>query len=245
MTTISQIITDAYQYNNIVSLYSIPSAAEEAKALRYLNRIFRSIFGNELGDQLTVWNVGKNNVTQTGYCFDEDLLTSPYNIPHNSRLVFNLQSSTTVYLPRTPQDGERLAVQDLSNNFATSPLTINGNGRLIEGATSLVLNTNSANSEWFFRSDLGNWVKITDLALADIFPLPAEFEEYFITMLAIRLGSSEDVDINNQLAIVMKDASKKIRSRYKQITEVGSELGLIKLTGTGLNRYNSIRFENG
>ena len=48
MTTVSQIITDAYQYNNIVALAVIPNAAEQAKALRYLNRIFRSIFGNEL-----------------------------------------------------------------------------------------------------------------------------------------------------------------------------------------------------
>lgn len=247
MTAVSQIITDAYQYNNLVALSVIPSAAEQAKALRYLNRIFRSIFGNELGDELTVWNIGSNNVTQNDFESDYFTLSSPYHIPHNSRIVLNLNSATSIYLPKRPNDGERFAAQDLSGNLSTYPLTINGNGRLIETLTSVVLNTNLTNSEWFFRADKGNWVKLSDLALTDEFPLPTEFEEFFITMLALRLGASEDVDLNNQLTFVLKDVTRKLRSRYAQKTEIGPEFGVTasSVYNNKARYFNSARFNNG
>lgn len=238
MTTISQIITDAYQYNNLVALSAIPNAAEQAKALRYLNRIFRSIFGYELGDQLTVWNIGENGVSQFNVGELDKVLHPPYNVPPNSRLVLNLSGSTTIYLPRSPQDGGRFAVQDIRDNLSTFNLTINGNGRKIENTPTIVLSTNGTNSEWFFRVDLGNWVKITDLSLTDNFPLPSEFEEFFITMLAIRLGASESVDLNNQLAIVLKDTTRKLKSRYKQTVSVPSEPGLLKTVSNRSRIYN-------
>ncbi len=40
MTTVAQLITDAYQVGNLVPLDAIPSASEQAKGLRYINRIF-------------------------------------------------------------------------------------------------------------------------------------------------------------------------------------------------------------
>lgn len=245
MTTVSQIITDAYQYNNLVALSAIPNADEQAKALRYLNRLFRSIFGNELGDQLKSWDIG-NRSLPTGTLNDyENRLTAPYYIPHNARLILNLEAASTIYLPAHPQDGERLAIQDIGQNLATYNLTVNANGRLIEFFASMVLDTNGTNSEWFFRADLGTWIKLSELALTDTFPLPTEFEEFFIILLAMRLGASEGVDLNAQLSYVLKDTTKKIKSRYKQITEVGPELGLVRTSRTSRNYSNSVRFNNG
>lgn len=244
MTTVSQIITDAYQYNNIVALSAIPNADEQAKALRYLNRIFSSIFGNELGEQLTSWEVGQK--PSSDQC-DEfaNRLYPPYQASHNTRLVCNLTAAATVYLPPYPQDGERFGVQDVAQNFSTANLSLIGNGRKIEGLSTLVLTVNGTNSEWFFRADLGNWVKLTELALDDDFPLPNEFEEYFITLLALRLGSSEDIDLNNQLTFVLKEATRKLRSRYRQKKFITSELGLRRGL-SNLDRYSySGRFNNG
>ena len=232
MTTVSQIITDAYQYNNIVALSVIPTAAEQAKALRYLNRIFRNVFGNEIGEKLQVYNIGSLNVSNK----DNDFyLEAPYYVPHNSRLVLSLNQPITVYLPQVPNDGERFAVQDVAQNLSNYPFTVSANGRRIETLTSLVLNSDGTNSQWFFREDLGNWVRLNDLSLSDEFPLPSEFEEFFITMLALRLGASEDVDLNNQLSFVLKDVGRKLRARYKQKIEMPSELGLVR---TPSNFYN-------
>jgi hypothetical protein len=229
MTTVSQIITDAYQYNNIVAITVIPSAAEQAKALRYLNRIFKNVFGNELGDKLNSLVVGTGSLFNPDR-LDEASLITPYAVPANSRLVCKLLGPQTIYLPVNPDAGSRFSIQDVGNNFATYPLTLNGNGRLIELATSLVINTNGSNIDWFFRDDLASWVRVSDLVLTAEFPLPTEFEEYFITMLAMRLGASEDIELNNQLQFVLKDMMKKFRSRYRQTVEVGPEQGLIRMT---------------
>lgn len=227
MALVSQIITDAYQYNNIVALSAIPNAEEQAKALRYLNRIFKSIFGNEVGEPLQVQTLGALPTVQECDVYS-DALKAPYILAHNPLLVCRLTGPQTVYLPSQPSDGERLQVQDITGVFGVSSLTVNGNGRTIEGALSLVLNTPNLRREWFFRADLGDWVRVSGLLLTDVFPLPEEFEEYFITMLALRLGASEDIDLNSQLQFVLKDVLKKFRARYKQKHSINSEAGLVR-----------------
>lgn len=247
MALVSQIITDAYQYNNLVALGVIPNAAEQAKGLRYLNRIFKGILGNELGYPLTTYKIGTNNISQPDLFDDTFLATAPYRIPRNARVVLNLTSPTTAFLTPSPKDGDRLSIQDLSGNIATNPLTINGNGYRIQTSLSLTLNTNNLMADWFFRADKGDWYKISNLELTDAFPLPEEFEEYFITMLAIRLGASEGVELNSQLTVVLRDGSRKLRSRYNPSVEMSPEKGLLYTSGvfpyySYFNTGSSFRF---
>jgi hypothetical protein len=243
MTTVSQLITDAYQYNNIVALSVIPSAAEQAKALRYLNRIFKGVFGQELGSDLETWTLDDRGLhPSSGDSFRIGYDWSKY-LPSNTRVVVSLSKAGTLVLPKLSSDGARFAVQ---GDFSSNPLTVNANGRKIESTSSVTLNTDNTNSEWFFRSDLGNWSKVSDLGLTDDFPLPTEFEEYFIMMLAMRLGASEDIDLNSQLAYVLKDVTKRFKSRYRQTYQIGSDLGLLNLTNSWYTHsLNTVRFENG
>lgn len=235
MTAVAQIITDAYQYNNLVAINAIPTADEQAKGLRYLNRIFRNIFGAELGEGLQTFTLGTGPLypNETYSIRPSDItLVSPYVLVSNSRLVVNATMPLTIYFPANPQDGARISIQDAAGVFNTYPLTVQGNGRKIGTVSSAVLNTAGTNLEWFYRADIVSWVLISDLLLTDLFPFPQEFEEYFIAMLSMRLGSSEDVDLSPSLQYLLKDGAKKLRLRYRQRTEVRSELGLIVLTNT-------------
>ena len=238
MTTIAQIITDAYQTNNLIAINVIPTADEQAKGLRALNRIFRGLIGNELGDRLQPLNVGTNNITRGLSDISYEILRTPYLVPTNSRLVLNLSSSAVFYLPTTPQDGSRFAVQDKSANLATYPATIVGNGNTIDNATQLVIDTNSFNQEWFFREDLGDWQKVSNLALSDSFPLPEEFEELFISLLALRIDPAEGVALDDQIGYILKEVNRKFKARYRQKVSVPSEIGLLYLTGA-TNQYNN------
>lgn len=229
MTTVAQIIIDAYQLPNLVALSAIPTAAEQAKGLRYLNRIFNSVFGNELGDSLSSFNLGQTDLVSTENP-DYFTLQEPYLIAANSKIDANLQTALTVYLNPRPRDGERVAIQDVGNTFSTHPLTISANGKQIENSASVILSVNGTNTEWFYRADLGNWVKITNLELVDDFPLPSEFEEYFITMLSLRLGASEDSEITSSIQYIMKDVAKRFRARYKQVISVNPPSGVVYLT---------------
>jgi hypothetical protein len=226
MTTIAQLITDAYQYNNLVALTSIPTAEEQDKGLRYFNRIFRGVFGSELGDSLSESNVGFS----TG---------SELVVP-NTRYLCNANSSKVFRLPPTPRDGSQFSVQDVSNTFATHPATVDPNGRKIEGTFSLLLNDAGFSGHWFYRADLGDWLKISSLETDSLFPLPEEFEEFFIIMLALRLNSSEGLASSPELSAIMRDVSKKFRARYRQTTTAELDLGLTSLSAgdNGTTSFN-------
>src|SRR3546814_10657240 len=90
----------------------------------------------------------------------------------------------------------RLAVVDVAGNLATNTVTLHGNGRLIEGANTVLLNTNGIDKEWFYRADTANWVTYAPLIEDATFPFPEEFDNYFILMLAMEINSTYGQEMN-------------------------------------------------
>lgn len=246
MTTVTQIITDAYRQSNLLAIGATPTAPQQAEALRYLNRIVLSVLGNEAGENLQPFPIGRNNVSRpSGYPWYDTVPPSDWFVPLNTRLMLNLTQATEVYLSPVPEDGARLGVCDVSGNTATYNLTIHGNGRNIEGTDTLVINTNGLDREWFFREDLGNWVRSIPLNLADTFPFPSEFDDMFVTLLAMRINPSYGVQMDVQTAEIYKRSRSQFRARYHNIIEVHSEDGLIRLPRTANDRYMwGIRYGN-
>lgn len=235
MTLVSEIITDAYREGNLIPVTQTPTAVEQTEALRLFNRYVKSVYGNEAGDNLQSLAVGINNV-QTSRSIPVYNFSSPNFVPLNARLICNLQSPTTVNLHPDPQDGCRLCVIDSSSNFATYPLTIVGNGLKIDGATSVTLNTNGLNKEWFYRADLGSWTTVTGLTLTDTFPFPAEFEDMFTIGLAMRINPRNGVEMDQQTLLNYRRQQSLFKARYRQDIEQMSEDGIVRLSGTWLNR---------
>ena len=211
MTLVSTIIYDALRESNIIGESENPSASQEAEALRRLQSIIASVFGNEAGENFVSWPIPD---------FDTQYLVS------NVRAICNLTSALSINLPEMPRDGSRIAVQDLAGNFNTYPLTLDGNGVLIEGVSSIVLNTNDLNREWFFRADLGSWMRTTDLEAADEMPFPVEFDDLFVTMLAIRLNPRYGIATSAETAEALRRVRSQFRSRYRQVTEVSVPIAL-------------------
>lgn len=233
MSTIREIIIDAYRESGIVATGEEPDADQLDEALRRINVLYDSLFGNELGENLVVVNYGRNNITNS-FGISEDIsseIDSTF-IPTNLRLMLNIGEAGTLYLDPNPRDGARLGVIDSSGNLATYNLTINGNGRKIESAVSVTLNTNGLNREWFYRADLGNWTRVTDLLVGDTSPLPSEFDDLLSTMLAIRLNPRHGAETSNEMLETLKRARKMFRARYSQVTEQDSEMGLYRLPST-------------
>lgn len=231
MTLTSQIITDAYRRSNIIALGVSPSAAQQDEALRYLNRIVKSVFGNEVGDPLIAFPVGNNNYQRpAGYPWWNTVPDNYWFVPKNVRTVLNVNTpNINLYLHPAPDDGSRFAVSDHSNNLATYPVTVYGNGAMIDGTTApLVLNTNGYDAEWMYRADLGDWRKYAPLASVDTFPFPEEFDTFFIVRLAIDLNPSYATEIDAQTQETFTRAKTQIRARYTQDIPVRSELALIR-----------------
>lgn len=231
MTLVSQIITDAYRKTNLIANGASPSTAQVTEGLRYLNRVVKSVFGMEVGDQLEAFPIGDSGIVRpTEY---PGWTTTPQDgdwfVPQNSRLMLNLGEAVSLYLHPKPSPGARFAVADVANNLSTYNVTVYGNGRLIEGAASVTLNTDGETSEWFYRPDTASWTKYATLLSTDTFPFPEEFEDWFIVELALRINPSYGTMIDDQTMKVYRRIDKQLKATYKTIQEKRSPLALVFL----------------
>jgi hypothetical protein len=236
MSLVFEIVKDAYREANLIPITQSPTLDEQTEALRLLNRFVRSVFGNEAGDKLQPLALGTNNVV-TPTQLPNYTFTGTNYVPLNSRLMANIAVATSVNLHPDPEDGSRIAVVDTSTNLATYNLTLLGNGRKIDGATTAVLNTSGLQKEWFYRADQGSWMAISDLGPNDLFPFPIEFEDMFVIGLATRLNPRNGVAIDQQAMMNFTRLRNLFRARYSQSIQSDSEEGLVRLSGTRRNRF--------
>lgn len=238
MTLVSQIITDAFRQSNLLAIGTTPNADQQTEALRFLNRLVKSVFGNEAGDPLEVFPVGRNHIGRpSGYPWWNTVPDNDWYVPKNTRVMFNLDSpNVNLYLHPEPDDGSRFACIDASGTLATYPVIVHGNGRTIEGALSLTLDQDNYDKEWFYRADLGNWQVYAPLDLTDTFPFPEEFDDYFITLLAIRLNPAYGQMLDAQSKLIFDRSLRQLRARYTQNIPTRSELGLIRMPKVSWDR---------
>lgn len=206
MTLVSEIIKAAYRESNLIPLAATPSANQTTEALNRLNPIILTSLGFEAGDELADVNYG-------GDYSQSDSFGSW--VPDNVRLVFNLSSAVTINLDPHPFDGQRLAFVDAAGNLATYNVTVDGNGRNVEGASSVTLSTNGDSRQWMYRADTGNWVKIEALDSSDEMPFPAELDDYFIISLAVRLNPRHGLVIPAESLEALKRYKTVLRTRYR------------------------------
>lgn len=215
MTVVSSIITDAFREGNILPLAKAPTDAQATEALRLLNQLFRTIYGDDAGESLQDWPLGNFGRESPEY----DLGWSDYRIDHptiNQRLIALNEEARTIYLPLYPQDGSRMGIADPFGRLESVPVTLDGNGRTIEGNATLALNTNGLYREWFYRADLGNWMRLTGITLDDEMPFPDDFDVFFTITLAMRLNPRYGRQMDAQSAETYKSERRKFVARYLQ-----------------------------
>lgn len=240
MTLVTDIIHDAYRESNLISVGGQTSSAQESEALTALNRLVLAVYGNEVGEKLQSLPIGSNNISQpSGYPFYNQVpYPNGWVVPANTRLILNLSKAQTVYLHPLPEDGARLSINDNSNNLATFPLTVVGNGQSIGGGTSLVFNTSGVSVDYIYLADKGDWMKVSPLISTDSWPFPPEFDDMFVIGLALRLNPRYQAVLDEQSAAVYKKVSGQFKARYRQSREVGSELGIVVISSSR-NRFYS------
>jgi hypothetical protein len=228
MTLVSEIITDAYRLGNLIALGEQPDLAQQTEGLRYVNRVVSSVLGNEAGELLQSFPFGNNNIeAPIGYPWYDQGQGLDWYLPLNKRVMLNLTSPATINLHPSPDDGARFGIVDVSHNLDTFNLTINGNGQQIENNSNLTLSVSGTKREWFYRQDLGNWVRTTSLEISDVFPFPESFDEMFVYMLALRFNPAYNATMDQQSYLLLRRARTNFQARYKNVIEIGSELGLV------------------
>lgn len=183
------------------------------------------MLGTDEGELLLDWNLpyaGSVNNRYPLYPSDPSTPASFYKgPPPNSRLLASLSAATgpfTAYLQNIPPDGARMALVNVASDFTAYPLTLHANGRLIEGAQSIVIDTNPEGPLlWLYRADLANWIAL-DFPLADTdqVPFPDSFDDFWVALLAVRLCPLYGKEPNAITAGIAQNGMKQFKARYAQ-----------------------------
>lgn len=213
MTLVSSIITDAFRESNMIALGKTPNTNQSTEALRLFNALLEAAYGGDAGEMLQDWPLGSFG--------EDDPATEPASVydfcEHhpglNRRLLALNLAPITVFLASQPQDGARMAIVDPFARLAVVPVTLDGNGRAIDGAAKV---TPTAAAEWFYRADLGAWKRITGVALTDDMPFPARFDAMFVILLAMRLNPRYGRTLDQQSLLVLKQGKQEFVARYLQ-----------------------------
>lgn len=250
MATLRKIVTDSYRESGIIQKGSQPDADQMQEGFEKLLMIIENVFGEEVGSLFQDINYGDDGLTNS-YSLDSDrqvFIDNSYARP-SYRLLVNKTSPAEIFLDPSPYDGARFAVIDIGQNFAVAPITINADARRIEGAQDIVLDAAGTNASWFYRGDLGEWVKVSPLTLDSNSPFPSQFDDYFIIKLATRLHPRYLVQTAQESMMHYRELQRKFRSRYSTSQEMNSETALYRLRGHRYLDYfvedSSLRFNRG
>lgn len=226
-TLLSEIVVQAFREGNFVALGEDTPAEELQEAVPRLRNLISAVMGIELGEHYRDWYVPhaynpeaplRYPLTPTGTGGTSAL---PWQYPPaNSRLLVKVDEARTLYFPATPNDGARMAYVDLGS---TGDVTLDGNGRLIEGATSISSDIGGAPAvslsgrQWLYRSDKADWILlVNELKASDTVPLPPEFDDLWVTGLVMRMAPRFQIEIQPSIGERYADMLGRLRKRYKQ-----------------------------
>lgn len=238
MTTAATIIQAAFREGNMIPVGQQPTAAQQSEAFDKLNRLVLGILGYKMGENLTDWLVPQPQRTAPvaanypQFPFSDDLLgvgltssSAVYPYPPNNRRIVYGGTTQTVYFPQKPNPGSQMAVVQGSGagdgGSVGNVLTLDGNGRTIEGATTKTFTFASpafAGRRWFYRDDLADWTAVLTLdpVTNTNMPYPAEFDDFFVCALAKRLAPNYGKIIAKETVEAALTAESAFYARYRQ-----------------------------
>lgn len=230
MTTALAIITGGLRQSNLIAIAAAPNTLQQAEGLQKLNTLIASVFGFEVGTKLFEFPVGTEGTSELTSSWTSADWGRP---PQNVRLMVTDQLAQTIYLPPFPDNGARVAIRDIKGTMATYPITLHASGKRIEDAASLTVNMDDADLTWLYRGDLGNWVRLTLLEVDDDLPFPIQFDDYFETMLAMRLNPRYGRAADPQTVATMRRSEGQLRATYRQQRAVRCDEAVTRMSDTG------------
>lgn len=219
MTTCRDIITHAMQDSGLLALGENPTGAEASAGMIRLQAVVSSAIGMAIGEQLA-----------------DRTVNADADIGSNTRCVASgLSAALTLTLPANPDNGARLQLIDAESGLASYTVTLDPNGRKIEGSNaSLSASTAGFNRTWLYQASTADWARVTDLTLNDDFPFPAEFDDFFVLELALRLNPRFGVAMTADQVMSLKQARRRLKAAYRQTVVTRADEAVLRMsTQTG------------
>lgn len=235
MSLTADIITDAMRETNLIGANEYPNQRQQAEAMRLLNRLVSAVYGYDVGEALEDWMVGTAGIDELSNRGWTEL--NWRNPIQNSRILLNNTSPQTLLWPVAPDNGARMQIIDISGTLATYPVTIDGNGRLIEGDRVQLLVTNGLNTTWMFDAANANWVQVAnELTVTGKMPFPMKFDDYFVIKLAARLNPRYGRSLSEESLARLAEQRDQLEAEYRQTRPMPAPLAVRRLSSP-LTRY--------
>jgi hypothetical protein len=124
----------------------------------------------------------------------------------------------SLLMPPSPGDGARLTFIDVGGTLASFPVTLLGNGNLVNQNASETLSTNNSITSFMFRRDLANWQPVSPVTLIDTasMPFPEEFDDMFVIELATRINPRYGKEMSEVTMQVYESIRSRFMGRYMQ-----------------------------
>lgn len=214
MTTLQPIITQGYRELNLTAPGKSPSQPQLDEGLTLLQNVYDIVICGDAGENLRDWPLGDFGRQLAS---KRNLPVQLYQNPRiNCRLIVTNEAAMTVYLPVTPSDGTVMGIVDPYSRLSTVPITLDGNGRTIEDAASVLLNTDGMDRRWIYRADLGEWLRLTDLEIDSESPFPKKYDFFFSIELALRLSGRSGRAITAATSAVYQKLRLRFVNQYLQ-----------------------------
>lgn len=238
MSTVSEIVTQAYREGNFIAIGETPRAEEMTEAVSRLRSLIDSLFGTTIGEAYRDWYVPSDFVVfaplRQPFSPNADVSISSSDSfrypPPNVRILTKTTEAQTLYFPANPADGARMQFLNIASSAVS--ITISGNGHLIENAASLVDTVaNLHTRKWFYRADLGDWIRLASIVDENSeVPLPSEFDDVLVCGLAVRLQPRFQTPLDKATVAMFENGLDKLKKRYRQSEEMPISYG--ELRGT-------------
>lgn len=244
-TAVSDILMQGYRESNLVTINEVLTAAQTNEGLARLQSLVSGVFGWDVGENLQDWPVGVLNVKRDHWPTPTpnwNMWTiNEWSYPiQNVRLLMDANEAQHIYLPAQPDNGARMRIVVLSQDLATHNVILDGNGRLVEGNPTLTLNDNSTAARVImYDSETGDWVRVTGITAVSNMPFPEEFDDYFITKLAMRLNPRYGRAMAQESSARLDEVQSQLAARYRNKQDTPADPAVLRLSNPG--RYGYIR----
>lgn len=217
---VSEVVRLGFRRGNVIPLGATPTAGEQSEAVLLLNNFYRTLLGTEIGEHFIDWPVPNTQPPPINLPVLTDSVSAStwYLYPvQNVRMLTKLTAATTIYFPSDPDDGARMSIVDIGSSAVQ--ITLNGNGRLIEGNATLVEETPTLLSRvsWFYRGDKASWERVATIALADTeMPIDDSLDELWINYLAMIAAPGNSQESAAEVVAAYQSALARAKARYRQ-----------------------------
>lgn len=232
MTLNSTIIEAAYRESNFVGQASDLTAKEQNEGLALLQSLVDSFHGSVVGQKFKPWMIPTpNNTAPESVRFpaapghpapiNEKDIKYP---PIQSRVILRTSTAQTLYFQYAPPDG---AIMQIVDAGFTADVTLDANGAFMgesgtdrtETLTPQFPTGRVPTKTYVYRGDIASWVPITTLVYTGENPYPSEFDDFWITSLAMRLSPRFGNEPRQVTVMRYQEMLVFIRGWYRQMQE--------------------------